>query len=299
MKNFRVLSLFDGCAMAHEAIKRSHVGYHRTITYIASEIDKYATLVADKRVPFYRNVGDVRLVSGYTYDGFDLLIGGSPCTQLSIAGNGEGLKGEASSLFWEYVRIKREGNFKYFLLENVASMRNADRDIISEALGVQPLRINASRVSGQNRDRYYWTNIPVPENTQPIDMRITLSDVIHNAAVYGTKSPAIRYFLSEKAIAYMGRERAKGKARWEFMPNKLDGKASTLTANMWKGVPYGVIQELGRRLTPEECELLQTLPVGYTDVDGVSESQRYKMIGNGFCVDVVKWILNFIPREDE
>jgi len=110
-------------------------------------------------------------------------------------------------------------------------------------------------------------------------------------------SNATRYFLSEKAIAYMSRIGLGGKSRWNFMPNKLDHKSSPLTANMWKGVPYGVIEQLGRRLTPWECERLQTLPTGWTDVDGISETQRYKMIGNGFTTKVVAWILNFIPKE--
>lgn len=296
MKSLKVLSLFDGCAMAYNAISKSK--FRGTpVMYYASEIDKYASKVADARVPFYRNMGDVRLVSGYQFDQFDLLIGGSPCTNLSSAGNGKGLEGEASSLFWEYVRIKNEGRFKYFLLENVASMKNADRDRMSEAMGCQPIRINSNLFSAQNRDRYYWTNIPVDISQLPEFNANVLMDVIIGYA--DPNDNAIKYFLSEKAMAYMERKGLNNKSRYEFMPNRLDSKSSPITANCWKGVPYLVVKELGRRLTPYECERLQTLPTGWTDVEGVSESQRYKQIGNGFTVSVITWILNFIPKENE
>jgi len=294
MKSIKVLSLFDGCAMAYNAITKSK--FRGTpISYFASEIDEYASKVADKRVPFYRNLGDVRLVSGYQFDQFDLLIGGSPCTQLSSAGNGKGLEGEQSSLFWEFVRIKNEGRFKYFLLENVASMKNADSNKMAEAMVCQPIRINSNLFSAQNRDRYYWTNIPVNMNMLPDFNATVLMDVI-----MGYDDPidnATKYFLSEKAQAYMDRNGLNNKSRWDFMPNKLNSKSSPLTANMWKGVPYGVVRELKRRLTPYECERLQTLPTGWTDVEGISESQRYKMIGNGYTVSVITWIINFIPNE--
>jgi len=292
LKDFRVLSLFDGAAMAHEAILRSGIASQRYITYFASEIDPYASAVAEARISYYQNRGDVRLISGYTFSGYDLLIGGSPCTNLSSAGNGKGLEGDQSSLFWEFVRIKNEGKFKYFLLENVASMKTKDRYRMSEAMGCQPIRINSNLFGAQNRDRLYWTNIPVDTNLLPEFNADVLMDVIigHNDHC---DTPS-KYFLSEKAIAYMSRVGLNKKTRWEFMPNKLDRKSSPLTANMWKGVPYGVIKELGRRLTPEECERLQGLPTGYTKVDGVSETQRYKMIGNGFHVPTVAWILKFI-----
>jgi site-specific DNA-cytosine methylase len=93
--------------------------------------------------------------------------------------------------------------------------------------------------------------------------------------------------LSDKANDYMGRLR-NGKPRWDYHTNPLDGKAACLTANMYKGVPYGVIKELGRRLHPIECERLQTFPDGYTE--GISMTQRFKALGNSWTVDVIAHI---------
>lgn len=105
-----------------------------------------------------------------------------------------------------------------------------------------------------------------------------------------------KFKLSDKAIDYMGRLR-NGKPRWEYHINPLDGKAACLTANMYKGVPYGVIKELYRKLTPLECERIQTLPDNYTD--GVSNSQRYKMLGNGWTISVISHIFSHLPKKCE
>lgn len=89
------------------------------------------------------------------------MIGGSPCQDLSIAkAGGKGLNGEKSGLFFEYIRLLQEVKPRYFLLENVASMKKADRDEITRIIGVEPIMINSSLVSAQNRKRLYWTNIP-------------------------------------------------------------------------------------------------------------------------------------------
>jgi site-specific DNA-cytosine methylase len=128
-----------------------------------------------------------------------------------------------------------------------------------------------------------------------------------NVRVFTEKSPTIRtaaggghipstvdlekLMLSPKAIEYMDRLR-NGKPRWEYHTNPLDGKAACLTANMFKGVTYGVIKELVRKLHPIECERLQTVPDNYTE--GVSDTQRYKMLGNGWTVDVVASIFKGI-----
>lgn len=257
------------------------------------------------------------------------------CTSFSKAGNQKGFEGE-SGLFWQYVRILEEVKPTYFLLENV-QMKKEWEDIITNALGVQPIRINSRLVSAQNRPRVYWTN--VPNVTQPEDKGILLKDVIQPLAEIEEK-----YFLSPEALDYMGRLR-NGKPRYEYHKNEIDGKAACLTANMYKGVPYGVIKipeatkkgfaeihpnegldltyinsstrrgrrmedksncltaisheycwydgYIVRKLTPIECERLQTFPDNYTA--GVSNSQRYKMIGNSWTVDVISHILKNIP----
>lgn len=187
----KVLSLFDGISCARVALERLGIPVSE---YYASEIDKYAISVSKMNHPHIIHVGDVKNVHGAHH--IDLLIGGSPCQDLSIAkANRKGLDGERSSLFWEYVRILREVKPKYFILENVASMRASDRDIISEALGVQPVMINAALVSAQQRKRYFWVGkldefgtykqVEIP---QPEDRGIYLKDILLDGDTEDLKS---------------------------------------------------------------------------------------------------------------
>lgn len=273
-----ILSLFDGMSCGQIAAERAGL---KIDNYFASEIEKDAIFVAKKNYPNTIHLGCVKTVIAKDLPEIDLLIGGSPCQSFSIAGNGLGFDGK-SQLFWEYVRLLKEVKPKFFLLENVV-MKKEWQNVISNALNVEPVKINSSLVSAQNRPRLYWTNIKGVE--QPLDKKILLKDILLD-------NVDKKFFLSEKAFEYMERERQPGKKRWEFHTNFLDGKAACLTANMFKGIPYGVIKELGRRLSPEECEILQTVPVGYTS--GVSNTQRFKMIGNGWTVDVISHILKNI-----
>lgn len=168
-----VLSLFDGISCAYVALQRSGIEVNK---YYASEIDKNAIAVSKGNVPNRIDVGDVREIQSLD-DTIDLLVGGSPCQDLSIAKKGRmGLDGSRSSLFWEYVRIKNLVKPKWFILENVASMPKADKDIITKELGVEPIMINASLVSAQSRKRLFWTNIP--NVTLPEDRGILLKDIL-------------------------------------------------------------------------------------------------------------------------
>lgn len=264
-----VLSLFDWISCARVALERAWIKVHK---YFASEIDKYAIQVAQKnRWCYYNNLWDVRgfqsiMNADLTPIKFDLLIWWSPCQDLSIAKkNRKWLDGERSSLFREYVRILWIVKPRYFLLENVASMSKENQNIISEALGVDPIMINASLVSGQNRKRLFWTNIEWI--TQPDDKKI--------------------YWKYWQYRRTYWRE-SKG---W---------KCPTLTANMWtwwNNVPYREIDWEKIKLTPEDCEVLQWLPEWYTD--SVSKTQRYKMLWNAFNVDVVAHILSFMRAKDQ
>jgi DNA (cytosine-5)-methyltransferase 3A len=165
----KVLSLFDGISCLRVALG------DRPVEYLASEIDKNAIKIAMKNYPTTKQLGNVCDISGIT--DLDLLCGGSPCTDLSIAKKGrEGLKGDRSKLFYEFVRIWKESKPKWFILENVASMPKKDKDIISEILGVEPVMINAALVSAQNRKRLFWTNIPVVG--LPPDRNILLKDIL-------------------------------------------------------------------------------------------------------------------------
>lgn len=276
-----VLSLFDGMSCGQLALKKAGIKFDE---YYASEVDTYAIQIAMENFPNTIQLGDVTELESRYLQNVDLLIGGSPCQSFSNAGDGTGFDG-SSKLFWEYVRLLKEIKPKYFLLENVV-MRQEWQDIISEAVGVQPIAINSRLLSAQNRPRLYWTNIPNIE--QPEDLGLTLSDIL-----VSPNRVADNLWLSDKAKDYMSRER-NGKPRWEYHTNPLDGKSACLTANMFKGVPYGVIREKMRRLTPIECERLQTLPDDYTK--GVSNTQRYKMIGNGWTADVIAHIFKNIKQ---
>ena len=277
-----VLSLFDGMSCGQLALDTLGI---KVNNYFASEIDPHAMQIAKKNYPNTKHIGSVLDVRGSDLPKIDLLIGGSPCQSFSNAGDGSGLEGK-SKLFWEFVRVLKETKPTYFLLENV-KMKKEWEKIITDTLGVEPIAINSRLLTAQNRPRLYWTNIP--NVVQPIDRGIVLKDILEDEVEE-------KFYLSDKAIDYMSRLR-NGKPRWEYHTNPLDGKSACLTANMYKGVPYGVIKELKRRLTPVECERLQSVPDNYTE--GVSNTQRYKMLGNGWTIDVIAHILNEMTYADE
>lgn len=279
-----VLSLFDGISCGQIALQRANINYEN---YYASEIDKFAIQIADKNFPDIKRLGNVLDVKGGDLPNIDLLIGGSPCKTVSRAGNGKGFDGE-SGLFWEYLRILKETNPKYFLLENV-KMKKEWMDIITENLGVQPIHINSNLLSAQNRPRTYWTNIPgviLPE-----DSKIYLSDIIPNNPVCFTER------RTEEAKQIRRENRKNGidfsPRRMKEMVARTDSKSNCLTAT-FSSKEHMVKTDTDdlRKLTPNEWELLQTLPFNYTE--GVSDNQRYKMIGNGWTVDVITHILKNI-----
>lgn len=209
----KVLSLFDGISCARVALEKAGLPVE---IYCASEVDEYAITIAKKNYPDTIHMGDVKKLS-YDFEkhpagnwlnskifNFDLLIGGSPCQDLSIAKNGrKGLEGDRSSLFWEYVRLLKETKPRYFILENVASMPNDAKKIISETLGVEPIMIDASLVSAQRRKRLFWTNIP--NVVLPEDRHIYLQDIIEEGFTPDEKSYVLTASYSKKnARDYFG-----------------------------------------------------------------------------------------------
>jgi len=186
-----VISLFDGMSCGRIALDKLGV---KVDNYYASEIDKYAIKVAHANYPDTVHVGDVTRFSRDMFredwledNPIDLLIGGSPCQGFSFAGNQLNFDDPRSKLFFEYVRVLKEFKPKYFLLENVR-MKQESMDVISEALGVQPIAINSNLMSAQNRYRLYWTNIPfdVPE-----DKGIMLKDILEDGVTDREKSHCI------------------------------------------------------------------------------------------------------------
>ena len=406
-----VLSLFDGMSCGQIALDQLGV---KVDNYYASEIDKYAIKVTQKNYPNTKQIGSVTEVKGKDLPKIDLIICGSPCQGFSFAGKQLNFNDPRSALFFQFVRLLRECKPKYFLLENVR-MKKEYQEIISEHLGVEPVMINSTLVSAQNRVRLYWTNIP--GLIQPEDKGLVLKDIIEDG---------VSDILSDKEMAYMLRSENTNKHTPRINRARSENqKSNTLTNSMYKGVPHGVIQrpitqpkdkgivlkdiledvvndeynagqhlldgykggdqlnpnyksqantihrdktatlcagthgysngyverpcELKefnqdstchhaatatdikgnelikrvyaktgksptlnactggnrepkvlndnvvvthptyRKLTPLECERLQTVPDGYTS--GVSNTQRYKLLGNGFTVDVIKHIL--------
>jgi DNA (cytosine-5)-methyltransferase 3A len=326
VKPLTVLSLFDGISCGRVALQRANIPVGK---YYASEIDKYAMQVTQKNWPDTVQLGDVKEVWARNLPKIDLLIGGSPCQDLSIAKNNrKGLQGARSGLFWHYVRLLRTCKPKYFLLENVASMPKEAKEIITRELGADPILINSALVSAQQRKRLYWTNIP--NITQPEDKGIILSDVLETEGVGVDVENQGRTLCKKvnKGGALMardykgfGNQRMTGVAEPMRVPERIGniqgqkdntanriysvrGKSVSLKANGGGGgaktglykidLPDG--EYVIRKLTPLECERLQTLPDNYTA--GISNTQRYKCIGNGWTVDVISHIFSFIPMED-
>ena len=291
-----ILSLFDGMSCAQIALNKSGIKYKN---YFASELDKYAIKVTQANYPNTKQLGDVRFVTGQQFKaigGIDLLIGGSPCQGFSFAGKQLNFKDPRSELFFEYVRILRELKPRYFILENV-KMKKEYQDIISDYLGVEPIKINSTLVSAQNRRRLYWSNIEGIE--QPEDKGVLWNDI---AQTQGTAVAAMRgrYLINGK------RQDAKQKTKnftKQYIEFRYDGKTNTITTVNKDNVvvPFTLENRIlasdfcFRYLTPTECERAQTVPDNYTN--HVSNTQRYKMLGNGFTVDIICHLLSYIKKK--
>lgn len=284
----KVISLFDGISCGMLALERAGIEVDK---YVAFEIDKYAIKISQKNYPKIERRGSVIDADFSEFAGFDLLMGGSPCQDLSAAKiNGKGLLGEKSKLFFEYVRALKEISPKYFLLENVASMKKENKDIISEHIGVEPIAINSHLLSALERNRLYWTNIP--NIVQPNDLHIYCSDIIQPLNEVSEK-----YYFSERTYDSMNKilERSKNKGfgfRSGIIENMSEEKFKNLDANYYKGCDgkrsMFTINGRCRMATPIEAERLQTLPDNYTDC--VSDTRRYHCLGNAWTVDVIAHI---------
>lgn len=360
----KVLSLFDGISCGMVALERSGIKVDR---YVAYEIDKYAIQVSEKNYPQIEHKGDVFGANFKEYKGYDLLIGGSPCTYWSIAKKGRETtsNGMGFRLFMEYVRALRESECRYFLYENNYSIHQNIKDEISKCLGVEPIMINSALLSAQNRKRCYWTNIL--NVTQPDDLGIMLSDVLENGVPWQDKSYCMTSSYNKAGLyntlerkqrtmvavpvgaAQRGRytqtgsrnKKAEGGTE-QFIEIRKDnksnclttvqkdslvctpvrigqygkggqgqriysvhGKSVTISANGGgQGAKTGLYKidlpdgdYIIRKLTPIEAERLQTLPDNYTE--GISNTQRYKCIGNGWTVDVIAHIFKHLKDEEE
>jgi DNA (cytosine-5)-methyltransferase 3A len=375
-----ILSLFDGMSCGQIALRQLGIPINK---YYAAEIDPYAMRVTQNNFPDTIHLGDVTKVKGEDLEKIDLLLGGSPCQGFSFAGKQLNFDDPRSALFFEYVRLLKECNPKYFLLENVR-MKKEYQDVITEHLGVEPIMINSALVSAQNRVRLYWTNIP--NITQPKDKGIVLKDVLEETPDNFVKmsNTFTARQKGNRCLTDMTQKKASNLSAMEYVKNgrqgdyiacnnsgspiqigiaddinghdilkrvySPEGKSPTLTTmqggntqpkvalyeneqphkdnykklrdeseekvlatqmnnskNFGNAVrekkaftlrasnPNGMInkeQYYYRKLTPLECERLQTVPDGYTE--GVSNTQRYKMLGNGWTIEVIKHVLQNI-----
>ena len=315
MKNgINVLSLFDGLSCGNIALEKAGI---KVNNYYASEIDKYAIQIANKNYPNIIQLGDVTKFDETKLPKIDLLIGGSPCQGFSFAGKQLNFDDPRSKLFFVYVYMLKQLKPKYFLLENVR-MAKQSQDVISEYLGVQPVKINSSLVSAQNRVRLYWTNIP--GISQPEDKGILLKDILLDDAeepmlsnIYGgfkEKKPRVHTDKSVTIRAASGGGAIPSIKLKQHINNESvtkQGKSYALTASYYKAVAWNSVQKKQRTmipvelsdkkdpntyngikyrlLNPIEVERLQTIPDGYTS--GVSNTQRYRMLGNSFTASVI------------
>lgn len=319
-----VLSLFDGMSCGMLALERDGISVNK---YYASEIDKYAIQVSQNNYPDIVRLGDISNWTEWDIDwsSIDLVIGGSPCQGFSFAGKQLAFDDPRSKLFFTFVdilnHVKKHNTQVKFLLENV-KMKKEFLDEISRLLGVEPVFINSSLVSAQNRQRYYWANW---EFSEPEDRWIEFNSIIEEGFVDRNKSLCIdaNYFKggNEKSYfdknrrqlvfhpaAIVGRRLDENNVRQDYdktipisqILHVLDSNKSRCLSTVSKdsvvswiepGIykdAYLKYKDYFRKLTPVECERLQTVPDGYTE--GVSNSQRYKMLGNGWTVDIIAHI---------
>jgi DNA-cytosine methyltransferase len=338
-----VLSLFDGISAGRIALERAGI---KVDNYYASEVDKYAIQISKKNHPNIIQMGDVTKWRDWDIDwsSIDLVIGGSPCQGFSFAGKQLNFEDPRSKLFFDFVdichRVADENPKMKFFLENVR-MKKEYQDVISGYMGVEPIVINSSLVSAQNRVRFYWTNIP--NVTQPNDKSLLLKDIlqddiddkyhlsdeivsrfkpVESKSHVGTTKPDFRT-IGQRDLVY-GEDNKMGclmatdykqpkqvlirvpeatkKGYVEINPNegvdltfinsktirdrRMEDKSNCLTATNYDYCWYDGY--ICRKLTPIECERLQTFPDNWTE--GISDTQRYKALGNSWTVDVIAHI---------
>ena len=283
-----VLSLFDGMSCGQIALTKLNIKCEK---YYASEINPNSIKITRKNYPNTIQLGDITQLTEEKLKALgqiDLLIFGSPCEDLSITKSKtrESLDGKKSSLFWEAIRVKDIVKSKWFMMENVASMNEESKNVITQYMDVEPIKINSSIFSAQDRERYYWTNILIDD--LPGDKGLVLQDIMENNVdeKYYYDKPFEFHGWNKKVIATVDLK-CHDISKRVYNPNF---KCATLTA-IQGGYQEKKVYNNGRvrKLTPIEYERLQTIPDNYTY--GVSDTARRSMCGDGWTVDVIVHIL--------
>lgn len=297
-----VLSLFDGMSCGQIALDKIGI---KPDNYFACEIKTHAMETTGKNYPSTMQLGDVNFVTKWTFGThkIDLLIGGSPCQDFSGANkNREGINGQKSSLFWEFVRLKRDLKPKYFLLENVR-MSKENQELVSKALKCQPIVINSKEVSGQLRHRLYWTNIPF---NGIVANDVKLQDVLTSGYTDRLKSRCLlesdsrpsatpvkmfhRYYSTGFTTLIFKDEQHYLDCKADYDANYTGKKAIEIDVTKANPVYEGV-----RYLNRTELERLQTVPDGYTD--NLTRNMSACLLGDGWTVNVISQIFKGIKTQ--
>jgi site-specific DNA-cytosine methylase len=305
-KQFKSVGYCDGISCIQPALIAAGITNY---VHISVEYDKKARMVVEKNFPNTIFMNDVRTVDVDSLGHVDFFSSGFSCKNLSAAGSKKGLCTttgipvltyedyeywkelgfkftESCYTFWESIGAKRKlmkiNPNMYYLFENV-KMSKENEDIISRAIGHGPIRINSKHFTGQNRDRAYWTNLPVDEYDEKI---VPLSTIIPDAVAGG---------------GYRRKDR-NGEYEYNHFTKRKDGVANCLTTfkahekNLGTRF-YVTIDGYIKALMIHHMEQLQGLPIGYTDVPGITEDDRIRMLGNCWTVPVIAHLLKNLKEE--
>lgn len=292
MKGLKVLSPFNGISCGRVAFEKAGIPIERYVSY---EIDDVANQIAKSNYPNDEYNGDVFEADFSKYEGFDVLIGGSPCTYWSIAKAGDNrettCEGFGFELFMQYVRALKESKCKYFLYENNASISPDIQREISKQLGVQPIEINSADFSAQERRRLYWTNIPV-------NLDYEKSGIVFEDIEYPHKYREIDFSkykdttrVNKEGTIWSWDTSGKGYYSQQSRARSKSIKMNTVPASGTDKNNIYLGNYKYRKLHPIEAERLQTLPDNYTSCIN-SSTKRIKAVGNGWTVDVIAHIFN-------
>lgn len=296
----KILELFAGIGTFSYCIEQ--MGFKAEHIFV--ERDKFCQLVLKNKFPNAQVYDDVRTFDGTKFNDIDIVVFGSSCQDLSAMNkNSKGLAGEKSGLFWEAVRILKETKPKYFLMENVASMKNSERLTISKALGVDAVLLDSSKLgSAQKRCRYFWSNLSIQPPTGTI-AETTFQSILENGFV--KEKFAHTLITNHICETLSGLERGLGLSSFGKVGQIVYKNRGVATMEPKQIVEYykqnattGTKQNptdfkngVFRNITPIEAERLQGLPDNYTNVSGNSLTQRYKQLGNGFNCAHINYIL--------
>lgn len=326
-----VLSLFNGMSTGRLALENVGIKVNK---YYSSEIKPYAIKLTQHHFPDTIQVGDITKWEEWDieWSKIDLVLSGSPCQNLSVAGQREGIHGEKSKLFFTFIdilnHIKKVNPKVLFFQENVGSASGKDIYEISKHLGVHPVRINSKLVTAQLRDRYYWSNIRTKvkgltkevytDIPQPKDRGIMLKDVLTSGTCVKSKHTC----LTEKfqgALKNTTQKYLKKRNKTTGMLTLIEEKHICLTERYQGACSYKdrksqkcqdfIIKRAKRMMTTpiqedtyvrivnkvEMCRL-QGFPDNYCDI--LTEVQAGSVLGDGWTLPIIEHIFKYINKED-